>query len=113
MRETGALRYDRLYRTLASEAYLLSLGEVPLGRLELHFAQGLVYGLLLLEQELEAVVIRALLDQLDEDLVWTAGVAREDFIVSVFVGRELGTFDDATRAERDGSQAGGDNGNGH
>ncbi|HLI27897.1 MAG TPA: hypothetical protein VKZ60_12540 [Chloroflexota bacterium] len=111
MAESRALRYDRLYRTLASEAYLLSLGETPLGRLELHFAQGVVYGLLLLEQELDRAVVRALLAQIDDDLVWTAGVAREDFVVSVFVGREVGVFDDRARAESEASPNGG--GDGH
>lgn len=111
MAEGGALRYDRLYRTLASEAYLVSLGELPLGRLELHYAQGIVYGLLLLEQELDRPVVRTLVAQIDDDLVWTAGVAREDFVLSVYVGRELGVFDDSTRAEGEGSPNGG--GDGH
>ena len=102
------LRYDRIYRTSSSEAYLLSLGEVPIGRLDLHYAQGVVFGLLLLEEEVDADGIHALTAQLDDDLVWTAGVAREDLVLSVYVGHELGTFDDDARAEHEGSRNGND-----
>jgi hypothetical protein len=91
------LRYDRIYRTPSSESYLLSRAEQPLGRLELHFAQSAVYALLLLERELAAAELNRLIAQIDEDLVWTASVAREDFVVAVYAGRELGVWDDAAR----------------
>ena len=91
------LRYDRLYRTPSSEAYLLSRGEQPLARLELHYAQIAVYGLLLFEREPAEPEIRALIAQVDDDLVWTAGVPRDDLVISVYSGRELGVFDDASR----------------
>jgi len=91
------LRYDRIYRTSSSESYLLSRAEQPLGRLELHFGQSTVYALLLLEAELGAADLERLIAQIDEDLVWTASVAREDFVVTVYAGRELGVWDDAAR----------------
>jgi hypothetical protein len=93
------LRYDRIYRTPSSESYLLSRAEQPLGRLELHFAQSAVYALLLLESDLAGAELERLIAQIDEDLVWTASVAREDFIVAVYAGRELGVWDDAARQE--------------
>lgn len=109
MNAPPSLRYDRLYRTTSSEAFLLSMGEVALGRLELHYAQGVVFGLLLLEEELSGEVLRPLTSQIDDDLVWTAGVAREDFVLSIYVGRELATIDDAGREKTEDSQNG-DNG---
>jgi hypothetical protein len=105
------LRYDRLYRTPSSEGYLVSEGEQPLARLELHFGHSAVYGLLLFEHEPEEGEIRELIAHVDEDLVWTANVARDDFVVSVYTGRELGVFDDAARGEGgDGASDGGDGG---
>ncbi|HZS00440.1 MAG TPA: hypothetical protein VFE37_17125 [Chloroflexota bacterium] len=103
------LRYDRLYRTASSEAYLLSAGEQPLARLELHFTPTNVYGLLLFEREPTEEEIAAIIAQVDEDLVWTASVARDDFVVSVYAGRELGVFDDAARdrGNGDGTHDGG------
>jgi hypothetical protein len=64
---------------------------------------------LLLDQELPEPALRALVSEIDDDLVWTAGVAREDFVLSVFVGREVGVYDDEARAV-DPSSANGDNG---
>ena len=92
-----SLRYDRLYRTSSSEAYLVTVADMPLGRLDLHYAQGVVFGLLILDEEPGADVIGALTAQIDDDLVWTAGVARQDFVLTVYVGRELLTLDDDTR----------------
>ena len=98
------LRYDRLYRTSASEAYLISDGDQPLARLELHFATTAVYGLLLFEREPTEAEINVVVAHVDEDLVWTASVPREDFVVTVYAGREVGVFDDAARGRANGGE---------
>ena len=41
------LRYDRVCRTPSSEAYLLSEGESPFGRVDLHFGTSVVHDTLL------------------------------------------------------------------
>ncbi len=89
------LQYDRLCRTAYSEAYLISEGEEALGRVDLHFTAESVYGLVVLERELPEADLRSLIDRLDEDLVWTANVSREDFIVTVYQGVEVGVYSDS------------------
>jgi hypothetical protein len=89
-----SLRYDRLYRTPSSEAYLLSEGEDALGRLELHYGSNNVYGLLILDGERAEDDVLDLIEQIDDDLVLTADVAREDFMVTVYQGREIGLYSD-------------------
>jgi hypothetical protein len=107
------VRYDRLFRTPSSESYLVSDGERPLARVELHLGQTVVFGLLLFEREPSEEEITNLIARVDEDLVLTAGVPRDDFVVSVYTGRELGVFDDETRgangtgAEGNGAANGG------
>lgn len=76
---------------------MLSDDEQPLGRLELHYAQSLTYGLLVLESEPVAAALRDLIVRIDEDLVCTAGTARHDFVLTVYAGRELAIYDDARR----------------
>src|SRR3954454_15892467 len=89
-----SLRYDRLYRTSSSEAYLLSEGEDAIGRLELHYGANNVYGLLVLDGERPEDDVLDLIEQIADDLVLTADVAREDFMVTVYQGREIGLYSD-------------------
>jgi hypothetical protein len=100
-----SLRYDRLCRTPSSEAYLLSDGDEPIGRAELHFTSSVVYGLLVLEGEREEDEVLDIIERLDDDLVWSADVAREDFIVTVYQGREVGVYSDPREGGEDEDDA--------
>lgn len=104
------IRYDRICRTTRSEAYLISQGEEPIARIELHFTHTMVYGLLVVEKELDEREIAELIQRVDEDLVWSADLPREDFVVTVYQGRELGVYSDPdlsqeAEEEREGSEA--------
>lgn len=99
------LRYDRVCRTASSEAYLLSDGEEPVGRVDLHFGASVVHGLLVLERELEGEALAALVQRVDDDLVWTADQPRDDFLLTVYRGEEVALFSDTPdedTVERDG-----------
>lgn len=90
------IRYDRLCRTPHSEAFLLSRADEPIGRIELHFTGSIVYGLLIVERELAEEQVLDLIEKIDEDLVWSADVPRDDFVVTVYQGREIGVYSDPT-----------------
>ena len=89
-------------RTERSEAYLLSEGEAPLGRVDLHFGGSVVHALLVVERDLADEDVQRLVQRVDDDLVWTADVAREDFLVTVYRGTEIGVISD--RADEDEAQ---------
>ncbi|MBI4494899.1 MAG: hypothetical protein HY690_19160 [Chloroflexi bacterium] len=95
------LRYDRLCRTSHSEAYLLSDGEEPVARIELHFTTSVVYGLLIVEREMREEEILDLIERIDEDLVWSADVPRDDFVVTVYQGKEVGVYSDPHYGEEE------------
>lgn len=88
------LRYDRICRTSHSEAFLLSEHDEPLGRVDLHYGASVVHGLLLVERELPDEDVQWLVARLDEDLVWTADRPRDDFLVTVYRGTEIGVYSD-------------------
>ena len=87
-------RFERQYRTTHSEGYLIFEGGERLGRLDLHYTPTVVYATLVVERELDEDEILDLIEQADDDLVLTADVPREDFVVQVYQGRDLGTYSD-------------------
>jgi hypothetical protein len=88
------LKYDRLCRTAHSEAYLLSEGDAPFGRVDLHFGSSVVHGVLIVERELSDEDLHGLVQRIDDDLVWSADQPREDFLVTVYRGTEVGVISD-------------------
>jgi hypothetical protein len=88
------LRYDRVCRTARSEAYLLSEGDSPLGRVDLHFGATVVHALLVVERDLDDQAVQQLVQRIDDDLVWTADEAREDLLVTIYRGAEIGVISD-------------------
>jgi len=89
------LRYDRVCRTPQSEAYLLSEGDTPFGRVDLHFGASVVHGVLIVERDLSDEDVHGLVQRIDDDLVWTADRPRDDFLVTVYQGTERGVISDA------------------
>ena len=95
------LRYDRVCRTPQSEAYLLSEGDSPFGRVDLHFGASVVHGVLIVERDISDEDLHGLVQRIDDDLVWTADRPREDFLVTVYQGAERGVISDG----EEGSEA--------
>ncbi len=65
-----------------------------LGTVDIHFTSTAVHGTLILERELEETELTKLIEQIDEDLVLSADMPRDDFLVSVYVGRDVGFYSD-------------------
>ena len=70
-----------------------------LGTVDIHFTTTAVHGTLILERELEEVELTKLIEQIDEDLVLSADMPRDDFLVSVYVGKDVGFYSDEYFAE--------------
>jgi hypothetical protein len=87
-------RFERECRTQFSEAYLISVNEEQVGRVDLHFTSSIVYATLCVNENMTSEDIQDLIDAIDEDLIMSADVARDDFIVTVYQGREVGVFSD-------------------
>lgn len=86
--------FERQCRTPYSEAYIILEGEERVGRVDLHFTHMAVEALLCIVEDFPTEDIQDLIDTIDEELVLPAGVARDDFIVTVFRGQEVGVYSD-------------------
>ena len=80
--------YNRQVRTPYSESYEIRQGELRVGRVELHFAAEDVYGTLVHQHEMDEDRLLALIENLDDDLVLSSEMPRQDFLVSVYHGRD-------------------------
>lgn len=86
--------YHRQSRTPSSEQYQLMEGDRRLGHLDLHFGATEVSATLVLDRELPEDEVSQLIEQIDEDLVLPSDVPRDDFLIRVYVGREMALFSD-------------------
>lgn len=93
------IRFDRQFRTPSSEGYFIVQQNTRLGIVDLHFTATNVRATLILERELERTDLVKLIEQIDEDLVLSADVPRDDLLVSIYVGRDMGFINDETMAE--------------
>ncbi len=103
------IHFERHFRTPHSEGYYIMQGSNlqsnnRLGTVDIHFTTTAVHGTLILERELEETDLTKLIEQIDEDLVLSADMPRDDFLVSVYVGKDVGFYSDEYFAEE------GDNG---
>ena len=86
--------FERDCRTPSSESYTILENEQPVGRVDLHFAATIVHGTLCVPESLTQGEIQELIETVDEELVDSVGVSREEFIVHVYQGRETGVYSD-------------------
>lgn len=93
-------RLSRLVRTQSSEVFLIWEEDRRIGQLDLHYAHTTIHATLILEADLPVNVEEELLSQIDDDAVssYLPSFEREDFLVTVFRGEEISTYNDSSGA---------------
>ncbi len=84
--------FERECRTPNSEAYNILEDEAAIGRLDLHYTPTLVHATLCIAESLTREMIEELIQAIDEELLDVVGVTREEFIVHVYQGRDVGVY---------------------
>ena len=94
---TYKYRLSRLVRTQSSEIILIWEDDRRIGQLDLHFAHTTIHATLVLEADLPVNAEEELLSQIDDDVVssYLPSFEREDFLVTVFRGEEISTYNDS------------------
>lgn len=86
--------YHRQSRTLTSEQYQVLDGTARLGHLDIHYGSREVFATLVLDQAVPDDDLTKLIEQIDEDLVLSSEVERDNFFIRVYQGREVGFYSD-------------------
>ena len=84
--------FEREVRTPTSECYNILEEGKHIGRLDIHFATGMVHGTLIVDESVTQEGIQDLASIVDEDLLDAVGVDRDDFVLHVHQGRDLGVY---------------------
>lgn len=91
----GEYSFEREARTPYSEAFTIESDDgADVGRVDLHYTPTITYATLCVGESLTEDDIQELIGQIDERLVMTSDPYREDFIVTVWTGRESGVYSD-------------------
>lgn len=104
-------RFNREARTPYSEVYAIDDGEHALGRVDVHYTGSAAHATLVVHAALSDEQVQDLLEAIDDQIVTSADPYREDLVVTVWRGEEMGVFADDDGSEEDGNgDADGDGG---
>ena len=95
-------RFEREARTPFSECYTIEDEEHSLGRVDLHYSSSVTYATLSVHHSLSEEAVQELIAAIDDRIVGSADPYREDFIVTIWRGEEVGVWADADARDEDG-----------
>ena len=84
--------FERECRTPFSECYTVLDGDRSVGRLDVHFADVIVHATLTVDESLTESDMHELIDIVDSELLQSAGIVRQEVIIHVHQGRDLGVY---------------------
>ncbi len=84
--------FERECRTPYSECYTVLEDDTTVGRVDIHFADMVIHATLNVFESLTTDAIQDLIDTIDEELMDSVGISRQEVIVHVHQGRDLGVF---------------------
>jgi hypothetical protein len=85
-------QFERETRTPQSEVFVIETNGEEIGRVDLHYANSTAYATLCVPTDFSDDDIEELIGEIDERLVMSWEPLRDDFIVTVWAGREVGVF---------------------
>lgn len=93
--------FEREARTSNSEQWSIETPEHSIGRVDVHFTTSAAHATLSVHTSVDDDEIQRLIAEIDERIVLSGDPYREDFIVTVWRGEELGVFAEETDADPD------------
>ena len=84
--------FERECRTPYSECYTVLDDDDPIGRVDIHFAEVMIHSTLSIGESLTNDDIQDLIDAIDRELLDAIGIVKQELVVHVHQGRDLGVF---------------------
>ena len=85
--------FERECRTPNSECYtVLDSEDRNIGRIDIHFADSVIHATLSVDESMTTDEIQELIDIIDEELLDSVGIVRQEVIIHVHQGRDLGVY---------------------
>jgi len=84
--------FERECRTPQSECFTVLESDEVVGRVDIHFTTSVIHATLNVGESLTTERIQELIDTMDRDLMDSVGIGRQEIIVHVHQGRDLGVF---------------------
>ena len=84
--------FQRETRTPYSECYIVTESEVVVGRLDIHYADVVVHATLNIDETVTSDEIQDLIDDIEAELLDAVGIIRQEIIIHVHQGRDLGVY---------------------
>ena len=96
--------FQRETRTPYSECYIVMESEVVVGRLDIHYADVVVHATLNVEETVTSDETQDIIDDIEGQLLDAVGIVRQEIIIHVHQGRDLGVY---TTSDFEGTNGGG------
>jgi hypothetical protein len=98
--------FEREARTPQSEAFIIESDGDEIGRVDLHYSNATAYATLCVPIDFDDQAIEELIGEIDERLVMSWEPLRDDFVVTVWSGREVGVFSESGDDDDDDDEGG-------
>ncbi len=93
--------FERETRTTQSETFVIESDGEEIGRVDLHYSGSTAFATLCVPESFDDAAIEELIGEIDERLVMSWDPLRDDFIVTVWAGHEVGVFSESGDDEDD------------
>ena len=84
--------FERECRTPYSEVYTVLEEDAPVGRLDIHLTPAVTHATLCVDESLTQEAVQELIETIDAEIVDVVGVSRDELIIHVHQGRDIGVF---------------------
>ncbi len=92
-------QFERKSRTPSSESFTVLSEDKEIGRVDIHFGSDVASATICMPEDFSESDVQDLIGEVDERLVMSAHPFREDFVVTVWLGRHAGVYSEEMEEE--------------